>query len=113
MPPHQKLNDFRVARFRSFKNFDKIIDEKTVQCKCGVTVRLDRPFRTTNFERHIKSKNCILGTDKQTSLYVFFDQSQDIEEEIELHEAIPCIGLFGDMYTIYATSSPSGYGGGE
>ena len=114
MPPHQKLNDFRVARFRSFKNFDKIIDDKTVRCKCGVTVRLDRPFRITNFERHIKSKNCILGTDKQQSLHVFFDQSQNTEEEeIELLEPLPCVGLFGDLYTVYATSSPSGYGGGE
>src|SRR5947209_560231 len=99
MPPiYQKQNDFCIARFRSFKNFDKIIDEKTVRYKCEVTVQLDRPFRTINFERHIKSKNCILSTDKQPSLYAFFDQNQDIEEEIELHEAIPCIGLFSDMY---------------
>ena len=68
-----------------------------------------------NFEQHIKSKNCILGTDKQQSLHVFFDQNQDTEgEEIELlHEPLPCIGLFGDLYTVYATSSPSGYGGEE
>ena len=51
MPPtHKKLNDSRIANFRSFKNFDKIIDEKTVQCKCEVTVRLDCPYRTMNFE---------------------------------------------------------------
>ncbi|RIA83063.1 hypothetical protein C1645_834387 [Glomus cerebriforme] len=88
MPPiYQKLNDSRIARFQSIKNFDKIIDEKTVRCKCGVAVRLDRPFRTTNFERHIKSKNCILGTEKQQSLYLFFDQSQNTEEEeTESHE---------------------------
>ncbi|PKY29346.1 hypothetical protein RhiirB3_445940 [Rhizophagus irregularis] len=44
MPPtYQKLNDSHIANFRSFKNFDKIIDEKTVQCKCGNTVRLDHP----------------------------------------------------------------------
>ena len=115
MPPtQQKLKDPRISRFRSLKNFDKMIDEKTVRCKCGVTVRLDRPFRTTNFERHIKSKNCILGTDKQQSLYLFFDQNQDTEEEeTQSHEYLPCIGLFGDLYTNYATSSPSGYGGGE
>ncbi|GES85515.1 hypothetical protein GLOIN_2v1785707 [Rhizophagus clarus] len=114
MPPtRQKLNDPRIARFRSLKNFDKIIDEKTVRCKCGVIIRLDRPFRTTNFERHIKSKNCILGTDKQQSLYFFFDQNQDSEGETESHECLPCIGLFGDSYTNYATGTPSGYGGGE
>ncbi|CAB4439121.1 unnamed protein product [Rhizophagus irregularis] len=72
-----------------------------------------RPFRTTNFERHIKSQNCILGTDKQQSLYLFFDQNQNTEEETESHECLPCIGLFGDSYTNYATSTPSGYGGGE
>src|SRR5581483_4262312 len=66
------------------------------------------------FERHIKSKNCILDTDKQQSLYCFFDQNQDTEEEeTESHECLPCTGLFGDSYTNYATSSPSGYGGGE
>src|SRR5689334_1654341 len=110
---HQKSRDSRIARFRSLKNFDKIIDDKTVRCKCGVIVRLDRPFRTINFERHVKSKNCILGTDKQQSLYVFFDQNQETEEEIESAERLPCIGLFGDLYTNYATSTPSGYGGGE
>ncbi|GES91117.1 hypothetical protein GLOIN_2v1785707 [Rhizophagus clarus] len=89
MPPtRQKLNDPRIARFRSLKNFDKIIDEKT-------------------------SKNCILGTDKQQSLYLFFDQNQDSEGETESHECLPCIGLFGDSYTNYATSTPSSYGGGE
>ncbi|PKY28443.1 hypothetical protein RhiirB3_391046 [Rhizophagus irregularis] len=115
MPPtHQKLNDSRVANFRSFKNFDKIIDEKTVRCKCRNTVRLDHPFRTTNFERHIKSHNCILGTDNQQSLYNFFDQKQEIQaEETELREPLPCIGLFGDLYTAYATSTPAFFGGGE
>lgn len=112
-PTCQKINDPCIARFRSLKNFDKIIDKKAVHCKCRVIIRLNRPFRTTNFERHIKSQNCILGTDKQQSLYLFFDQNQNSEEETELHECLPCIGLFGDSYTNYATSTPSGYGGGE
>ncbi|GBC05191.1 hypothetical protein RclHR1_00610003 [Rhizophagus clarus] len=69
MPPtRQKLNDPRIARFRSLKNFDKIIDEKTVRYSEG---------------------------------------------ETESHECLPCIGLFGDSYTNYATSTPSSYGGGE
>ena len=89
MPPiYQKLNDPRITHFQSLRTFDKFIDEKTVRCKCGVTV--NRPFRTTNFERHIKSKNCIRGTDKQQSLYLFFDQNQDTEEEeTESHEGLP------------------------
>ncbi|RIA86965.1 hypothetical protein C1645_828484 [Glomus cerebriforme] len=88
-----------------------MIDNKTVRCKCGVEVRLDRPFRTINFERHIKSSNCILGTNNQPSLYVFFDQNQDMEDEEEhedeLHKPLPCIGLFGGLYTEYATSTPA------
>lgn len=114
MPPtHKKLNDSRIVNFQSFKNFDKIIDEKTVRCKCGSTVRLDRPYRTTNFERHIKSRNCVLGTDNQLSLYNFFDQKQETQEETELREPLPCVGLFGDLYTAYATSTPAFFGGGE
>ncbi|RGB33934.1 hypothetical protein C1646_761120 [Rhizophagus diaphanus] len=58
------------------------------------------------------SQNCILGTDKQQSLYLFFDQNQNTEET-ESYECLPCIGLFGDSYTNYAISTPSGYGGGE
>ncbi|PKC02891.1 hypothetical protein RhiirA5_424581 [Rhizophagus irregularis] len=77
MPPtYQKLNDSHIANFRSFKNFDKIIDEKTVQCKCGNTVRLD-------------------------------------QEETELREPLPCVGLFGDLYTSYATSTLTFFGGAE
>lgn len=35
MPPtYQKLKDPRIAHFQSLNNFDKIIDEKTVHCKC-------------------------------------------------------------------------------
>jgi hypothetical protein len=118
MPPTrpQKLTaDSRISRFRSLANFDKMVNDKTVRCKCGVEVRLDRPFRTLNFERHIKSNNCILGTNNQPSLYVFFDQSPDIEEEHEdeLREPLPCIGLFGGLYTEYATSSPAYFGGGK
>ena len=67
MPPTRSQNliaDSCISRFRSLSNFDKMIDDKTVRCKCGVEVRLDRPFRTINFERHIKSSNCILGTNK-------------------------------------------------
>src|ERR1700733_15296747 len=99
MPPtYQKPNDFRIANFRSFKNFDKIIDEKTVKCKCGTTVRLDRPYRITNFEQHIKSRNCILSTNNQSSLYNFFNQVIP-EEETELSEPLPCVSLFGNLYT--------------
>ena len=107
--------DTRISRFRYFTNFDKMIDSKTVRCKCGVEVRLDRPFKTTNFERHINSRNCILGTDNQPSLYVFFDQSRDAQEEHEEEflEPLPCTGLFGDLYTEYATSSPAFFGGGK
>ncbi|CAI2181449.1 18839_t:CDS:2 [Funneliformis geosporum] len=96
MPPIRKQStNIQISQFRSFPKFDKIIDEKTVRCKCGITVRLDCPFRISNFERHIKSCNCILGTDNQQSLYVFFNQSQDTEEdEVESHELLPCIGLF-------------------
>ena len=78
MPPTRSQSlvaDSRISRFRSLTNFDKMIDNKTVRCKCGVEVRLDRPFRTINFERHIKSGNYILGTNNQPSLYVFFDKS--------------------------------------
>src|SRR4051812_23490099 len=84
--------DTRISRFRSFTNFDKMIDSKTVRCKCGVVVRLDRPFKTTNFERHINSHNCILGIDNQPSLYVFFDQSKDAQEEREEEflKPLPC-----------------------
>ena len=107
MPPiYQKLNDPRITHFQSLRTFDKFIDEKTVRCKCGVTVRLDRPFKITNFERHIKSKNCILGVDKQQSLYVFFNQNTEEEPELELNESLPCIGLFGDLYTEYVTRTP-------
>lgn len=113
-PTHKKLNDSRIANFRSFKNFDKIIDEKTVQCKCGNTVRLNRPFRITNFEWHIKSRNCILGTDNQPSLYTFFDQNQETQEEkTELRELLPCIGLFGNLYTAYATNTLAFFGDSE
>jgi hypothetical protein len=92
-----------------------MINEKTARCKYGVEVRLDRPFRTLNFERHIKSSNCILGTNNQPSLYTFFDQSQDmeVEHEVEVHEPLPCIGLFDGLYTEYATSSPAFFGGGK
>ena len=85
-----------------------MINDKTVRCKCGVEIRLDHLFRTVNFERHIKSQNCILGTEKQLSLYIFFDQSQDMDEEyeVELDEPLSCIGLFGDLYTEYATRLP-------
>src|SRR4051794_10691309 len=105
--------DTRISRFRSFTNFDKMIDSKTVRCKCGVVVRLDRPFKTTNFERHINSHNCILGIDNQPSLYVFFDKSKDAQGECEEEflEPLPCIGLFGGLYTEYATSSPAFFGG--
>ncbi|CAI2193831.1 14077_t:CDS:1, partial [Funneliformis geosporum] len=35
------------------------------------------------------------------------------EDEVESHEFLPCIGLFGDLYTVYATSSPAFFGGKE
>ncbi|CAI2191985.1 108_t:CDS:2, partial [Funneliformis geosporum] len=60
------LRDLRIAHFRTLKNFDKIIDEKTVS-----------------------------------------------KDEIESSESLPCIGLFGDLYTTYATSTLSGYGSDE
>ncbi|CAG8753797.1 16255_t:CDS:2, partial [Rhizophagus irregularis] len=34
-------------------------------------------------------------------------------EKTESHECLPCIGLFGDSYTNYATSTPSDYSGKE
>ncbi|CAG8455382.1 15863_t:CDS:2 [Funneliformis caledonium] len=94
MPPtrtQKSTADTRISHFRSFTNFDKMINDKTVRCKCGVEIRLDRPFRTINFERHIKSQNCILGTEQQPSLFVFFDQSQVMDEEceVELDEPLP------------------------
>ncbi|CAG8737582.1 2339_t:CDS:1 [Funneliformis mosseae] len=116
-PSHtQNTNsDTCISHFRSFTNFDKMIDSKTVQCKCGVEVQLDRPFKITNFERHINSHNCILGVDNQPSLYLFFDQSKNAqgEREEEFLELLPCTGLFGDLYTEYATNSSAFFGGGK
>ncbi|CAG8737615.1 10932_t:CDS:1 [Funneliformis mosseae] len=112
----QNINsDTRISRFRSFTNFDKMIDSKTVRCKCGVEVRLDRSFKITNFERHINSCNCILDVDNQPNLYLFFDQSKDAqgEREEEFLELLPCTSLFGGLYTKYATNSPAFFGRGK
>ena len=49
MPPtrvQKPTANTHISCFRSFPNFDKMINDKTVRYKCEVEIRLDCPFRT-------------------------------------------------------------------
>ncbi|RGB36443.1 hypothetical protein C1646_814042 [Rhizophagus diaphanus] len=92
-------------------------DSKTVQCKCGKQVKLDKIYYIKNLETHASGSGCLFqnGTNKgQFSILNFVKRPLEIDENTPLQiSPISCQGLSDDKYLDYILLIPTQYGGGK
>jgi len=112
--------DIREYRLCEHQHFSELIDSKTVRCKCGARIRLDRPYAPKNLKKHAASSACLYSQDGQTNLGMFFgndrlkDSEQDVDETpTNKRPALVCQGLTGDEYLNYIAKTPTRFGGGK
>ncbi|CAG8754772.1 2561_t:CDS:2 [Rhizophagus irregularis] len=107
----------RYNQLKAHQNFFKLINSKTVQCKCGKQVKLDKTYRVKNLETHASGSGCLFqnSTNKrQFSILNFVKRPLEIDENIPVQiSPISCQDLNDDKYLDYILLTPTQYGGGK